>query len=115
VVVVNFWASWCADCRIEHPSLAAVWDRYRDQGVVLIGIPFEDRVSASRSYARQMRTTWPLLEDPGSRTALRYGVYGPPETFVIAPDGRVVYKQVGPVPYSVLSDEITRAMVKRPA
>jgi cytochrome c biogenesis protein CcmG/thiol:disulfide interchange protein DsbE len=110
VVVVNFWASWCADCRLEHPSLVAAWQRYQDQGVVLVGIPFQDRVAASRRFARDLRMGWPLVLDPGSRTALAYGVYGVPETFVISPAGRVVYKQVGPIPYPILIDQITRAL-----
>src|SRR2546425_13183383 len=43
VVVINFWASWCVDCRVEHPALTAAWDRYRDQSVVFLGIAFGDR------------------------------------------------------------------------
>ena len=107
VVVLNFWASWCADCRIEHPNLAAAWQRYRDRGVVLAGVAFQDRPSASRAYLADFKGDWPQLSDPGSRTALAYGVYGVPETFVIGPDGRVAYKQIGPVGYDRLSEEIT--------
>lgn len=110
VVVVNFWASWCADCRVEHPSLTAAWQRYRDQGVVFVGIPFQDSVAASRAYATRMGGGWPLAIDPNARTALAYGVYGVPETFVISPSGRVVYKRVGPVPYTALTEEITRLL-----
>ena len=110
VVVVNFWASWCADCRIEHPSLEAAWERYRDRGVVFVGIPFEDPRASSIRYARQMHLTWPLVQDPGSATALAFGVYGPPETFVIGRSGRIVYKQIGPISYPVLTDQITRAL-----
>jgi len=113
VVVVNFWASWCADCRVEHPSLQAAWQRYQDQGVVFVGVPFEDRRPASLRYAHAMGGGWPLVQDPGARTALAYGVYGVPETFVIGADGRVVFKQVGPVSYGVLSDQITRALSRR--
>lgn len=110
VVVINFWASWCADCRIEHPALAAAWQRYRDRGMVLIGVAFEDRPSASRAYLAELGGDWPQLSDPGSRTALSYGVYGVPETFVIGPDGRVAFKQIGPVGYERLSQEITRLL-----
>jgi cytochrome c biogenesis protein CcmG/thiol:disulfide interchange protein DsbE len=110
VVVVNFWASWCVDCRIEHPSLQAAWERYRDRGVVFVGIPFEDPRASSIRYANEMHLTWPLVQDPGSATALAYGVYGPPETFVIGRSGRIVYKQVGPISYPVLTDQITRAL-----
>ena len=110
VVVVNFWASWCADCRIEHASLAGAWQRYRDQGMVLVGIPFEDAPSASLAWQRRMGGTWPLLDDPGSKTAIAYGVYGVPETFVIGRDGVVTYKQVGAVSFGPLSDEISRQL-----
>jgi cytochrome c biogenesis protein CcmG, thiol:disulfide interchange protein DsbE len=107
VVVVNFWASWCADCRVEHPNLAGVWQRYRDRGVVLLGVAFQDRPSATRAYLADFGVDWPQLADAGSRTALAYGVYGVPETFVIGPDGRVAFKQVGPVGFDKLSEEIT--------
>ena len=106
VVVVNFWASWCAGCRIEHPALLAAWQRYRDRGVVFVGIAFQDQPSASRAYLEEMGGDWPELADPASGTAIAYGVYGVPETFVIGPDGRVAYKQVGAVAYDVLTGEI---------
>jgi cytochrome c biogenesis protein CcmG, thiol:disulfide interchange protein DsbE len=114
VVVLNFWASWCADCRIEHPDLAGAWQRYRDRGVVLVGVAFQDRPSASRGYLAEFGGDWPQLSDPSSRTALAYGVYGVPETFVIAPDGRVAFKQVGPVEYGRLSEQITALLPKLP-
>jgi cytochrome c biogenesis protein CcmG/thiol:disulfide interchange protein DsbE len=110
VVVINFWASWCADCRIEHGALAAAWDRYRDQRVILLGIAFQDRASASRSYIDDMGGDWPQLVDPGEGTALAYGVYGVPETFVIGADGRVAAKRVGAVTYTWLTEQIDRLL-----
>ena len=110
VVVINFWASWCADCRIEHGALAAAWDRYRDQRVILLGIAFQDRASSSRAYIHDMGGDWPQLADPGEGTALAYGVYGVPETFVIGADGRVAAKRVGAVTYTWLTEQIDRLL-----
>jgi cytochrome c biogenesis protein CcmG/thiol:disulfide interchange protein DsbE len=109
VVVLNFWASWCADCRVEHSTLQEAFDRYRDQKVVFLGVSFEDQENAARTFARQMGVGWPLLSDPRSATAIDYGVSGVPETFVIGPDGRIVGKTSGPVAYSTLSGQIARA------
>jgi cytochrome c biogenesis protein CcmG/thiol:disulfide interchange protein DsbE len=103
VVAVNFWASWCAECRIEHPALAAAWRRFRDRGVVLLGIPFQDDPAASREYLDEYGGGWPILEDPGSRTSLAYGVYGVPETVFIGRDGRIAGRVVGPVRYQDLT------------
>ena len=110
VVVLNFWASWCADCRVEHPALQEAFARYRDEKVTFLGVSFEDSPSAGQSYARQMGVAWPLLSDPSSATAIDYGVTGVPETFVIGSDGRVVAKTIGPVAYAALSRQIARAV-----
>lgn len=107
VVVVNFWASWCAECHAEHPALADAWDRYRDQGVVFVGISFQDSVSAASAYAQAQAVSWPLLADPTSSTGLAFGISGVPETVVIARDGRVASKLVGPVTYPTLTERIT--------
>jgi cytochrome c biogenesis protein CcmG/thiol:disulfide interchange protein DsbE len=110
VVVVNFWASWCLACREEQPSLLAAWGRYRERGVVLVGIDFEDTEDAALAYAAEMGGDWPLVTDPGSRTAIAYGVYGVPETFVISPDGTIAAKAVGGVTYEWLTEEIDGAL-----
>jgi cytochrome c biogenesis protein CcmG, thiol:disulfide interchange protein DsbE len=115
VVVINFWASWCTDCRVEHPALMAAWDRYRDQGVVFLGIAFGDRTADSKAYLAELGGDWPQLADPDERTALAYGVYGVPETFVIGHDGRVAYKRVGGVVYGDLTDQIERLLPGRQA
>ena len=115
VVVVNFWASWCVDCRIEHPALVAAWDRFRDQGVVFLGIPFQDSTEGSRTYLREVGDEWPQLADPGSRTALAFGVYGVPETFILGPDGRVAYRHLGAISYEVLVARIGELLERRTA
>jgi cytochrome c biogenesis protein CcmG/thiol:disulfide interchange protein DsbE len=110
VVVLNFWASWCLPCRDEHPALLAAWERYRERGVVVVGVDFEDTERAALDYAAEMGGDWPLVGDPGSRTAIAYGVFGVPETFVIAPDGTISAKTVGAVTYAWLTTEIDRAL-----
>ncbi|MGH2658306.1 MAG: TlpA family protein disulfide reductase [Actinomycetota bacterium] len=113
VVVINFWASWCTACRLEHPGFVAAWDRYRDRGVVFLGIIFEDSPDAARATMRELGGDWPQLLDPGSRVAQRYGVYGVPETFFIAPDGTVVHKQIGYTPYDLLVDQVEQLLKER--
>jgi cytochrome c biogenesis protein CcmG/thiol:disulfide interchange protein DsbE len=110
VVVINFWASWCAACREEHPALIATWQRYRDQGVILLGIDFQDRKSDAVEFMKEMGGDWPILEDPGGRVALAFGVYGVPETYFIGPDGIVRYKKIGASSYELLTDQIEQLL-----
>jgi cytochrome c biogenesis protein CcmG/thiol:disulfide interchange protein DsbE len=110
VVVVNFWASWCVPCREEHPALAAAWGRYRERGVVLVGVLFEDTVEGALAFRDELGGDWPLVTDPGARVAIAFGVYGIPETFVIAPDGSIAAKTVGAVTYDWLTSEIEEAL-----
>ena len=110
VVVVNFWASWCLPCREEHEALEAAWGRYRERGVVILGISFEDTDEGALAFRDELGGDWPLAADPDSRTAIAYGVFGVPETFVIAPDGSISAKTTGAVTYEWLTDEIEGAL-----
>jgi cytochrome c biogenesis protein CcmG/thiol:disulfide interchange protein DsbE len=110
VVVVNFWASWCAACRDEHPNLLAAWERYRDHGVVLLGIDYQDSRGAALAYMDELGGDWPVLDDPDGRTAIAYGVYGVPETFFIGRDGVIAHKRIGASSYELLTDQIRRLL-----
>lgn len=109
VVVLNFWASWCLACRDEHTALSEVASEYSDADVHFYGVLYNDNADNGRRWIEQMGgQRYPSLDDPGSRTAIDYGLYGVPETFFISPDGRVARKFVGPVTTQVLRDEIEK-------
>ena len=109
VVVLNFWASWCLACRDEHAVLSEVAGEYADAPVRFYGVLYNDTPDNGKRWIEQMGgQRYPALNDPGSRTAIDYGLYGVPETFFITPDGRVAEKYVGPVTAAVLRDRIER-------
>lgn len=97
VVVVNFFASWCLECRAEHPALTATADAFADEGVTLVQISYQESPPASLEFLELAgRSESALyLADPGSRTAIAYGVFGIPETFFIDEEGTVVGKIIG--------------------
>jgi cytochrome c biogenesis protein CcmG/thiol:disulfide interchange protein DsbE len=110
VVVINFWASWCTECRIEQAALNQTWQQLQDSGVVVIGVEFEDTAGAARGYARSFDVTYPVVEDGSSQTALAYGVRGVPETFVVNRSGHIVNRVIGPVDASALAIEINSVL-----
>jgi len=96
-VIVNFWASWCRPCREEAPALERVWKRHRDEGLMLIGIDYDDLRSDARAFARRYGMTYPLVYDRDKETVRDYGLTGVPETFFIDREGRVIGQIAGPV------------------
>jgi cytochrome c biogenesis protein CcmG/thiol:disulfide interchange protein DsbE len=107
VVVLNFWASWCLACRDEHAALSAVAREYAGRGVQFFGPVYRDTPANAGQWIDAMGgQAYPALLDPGSRTAIDYGLYGVPETFFIGRDGRVAYKHVGPVSAALLRQKI---------
>lgn len=108
VVILNFWASWCVACQTEEPALRDAFERYRDRGVTMLGVSFQDTATNARAYAASRRIPWVLLDDPGSRIGLAYGVSGLPETYFIARDGLVSYKAAGPVNEALVNQQLRR-------
>ena len=106
VVVVNFWASWCTECRVEQPELNSVWQRFRDAGVVVLGVNFQDAAGDARQFAATSGASYPMVVDEDSSTALDFGLRGVPETFLIDRDGRIVDRIVGPVTAAGLAERI---------
>lgn len=95
-VVLNFWASWCAACRTEHPYLLRAWRQYGGQ-VRFLGVLFEDSAASAEDTMRQLGGGWSTMRDPDQSIAIGYGVAGPPETFFIDRHGVVRRKVVGPL------------------
>ena len=97
VVVLNFWASWCLNCRVEHSALSEVASSYEGRNVKFFGVIYNDTPENAERWIENMGgQSYPALIDPSSRTAIDYGLYGVPETFFIGKDGRVAHKQIGP-------------------
>jgi cytochrome c biogenesis protein CcmG/thiol:disulfide interchange protein DsbE len=99
VLVVNFFASWCDPCRGEHAELTAVGSRYRDRGVLMVGIAYQDETDSVIAFLDELG--WGdghlYLTDPGSRAVIEFGVFGVPETYVISADGIISHKFYGAV------------------
>jgi len=97
IVVVNFFASWCLECRKEHRALTSTANAFADDGVTLVQIAYQESPPDTLEYLETegRADSAFYLADPGSRTAIAYGVFGIPETFFIDDDGVVVGKIIG--------------------
>lgn len=104
VTLMNVWASWCAPCREEHPILMAL---SRDPRLRLVGLNYKDAPDNARRFLGQYGLPYAAVGvDPNGRAAIEWGVYGVPETFVLAPDGTIAHKFVGPLTEAAVRDTL---------
>jgi thiol-disulfide isomerase/thioredoxin len=96
VRVINFWATWCAECRPEMPVLERLHRELGAHGLAIIGINVREDRHAVERYATELGVTFPLVLDPAGKNTVQYGVIGLPTTFIVARDGRAVAFGVGP-------------------
>ena len=112
IVVLNFWASWCAPCRAEAPALQNVWEQYQDDGVLLLGIAYADNGPKSLEYIAEFDITFPNAPDLGTRISEMYHIQGVPETFIIDRDGNVAQFIYAGVTEAQLSSILDRMLVQ---
>lgn len=112
VVVLNFFASWCLPCRHEHAALSEAATYYAGRPTQFIGVLYNDEPAAGIRWIAEMGgMSYPAVTDVESRTAIDYGLYGVPETFIIDPAGRVAHKELGPITAGVLRRVIDSVLV----
>jgi len=103
VKLVNFWASWCAPCRVEHAQLMAM----KKAGVTIYGVNYKDDPRKARAFLDSLGDPFREIgADAAGQMALDWGVYGVPETFVIDGDGTVLLRFPGPITPDILKDRI---------
>jgi cytochrome c biogenesis protein CcmG/thiol:disulfide interchange protein DsbE len=112
VKLVNYWASWCAPCRAEHRFL----EQLQDEGIPIYGINYKDEPDNALAFLHELGDPYAgLAADETGRTALDWGLYGVPETYVIAADGTIVLRFAGPITESILESTIRPAMAEAAA
>ena len=108
--LVNVFASWCAPCREEHPLLMELG---RDPRFKLVAINYKDKPENARKFLAALGNPYAAIGvDPQGATTIDWGVYGVPETFLVAPDGEIVYKQTGPFTQQSIETGLMPALKK---
>jgi cytochrome c biogenesis protein CcmG/thiol:disulfide interchange protein DsbE len=101
--VLNVWGTWCVGCREEHDTLIAI---AKTNAVPLIGLNWKDDNVAAQQWLSQLGNPYAAIaEDRDGRAAIDWGVYGAPETFLVGPDGIVLYKHIAPMTMEVWTKE----------
>ena len=108
VIVLDFWATWCAPCRVSIPDLVELYERYRDRGFIVLGISVNDPVTRLEPFVQELRMSYPVLVGDG-----RYDLqeaFGPlvgfPTSVVITRDGRICRRHTGVAPKAALERAI---------
>jgi cytochrome c biogenesis protein CcmG/thiol:disulfide interchange protein DsbE len=107
VTLVNYWASWCAPCRVEHPNL----EELSESGITIYGVNYKDKPGNALGFLEELGNPYTALgADAQGRMALNWGVYGVPETYVIDGRGQIVLRLAGPITDRVMENTLLPAI-----
>lgn len=95
VVIVNFWATWCAPCRAEFPSMNRAWAKFRGEPIHMLAINVGEDPAAVKRFTQDYPVDFPVLLDPTGTMSQRWQVRGMPTTIIVNPEGIAIYTLVG--------------------
>ncbi len=95
VVYLDFWASWCGPCRKSFPWLNAMQEKYKDKGLVVIGINLDTDIETAKQFLKKTPASFTLFSDPEGTLAEKYKLIGMPSSFVLDGNGEVRHRHVG--------------------
>lgn len=114
-VLLNFWATWCGPCQQEMPSLEALYQRYKDQGFVIVGVSLdEEGWPVVDGFLKRVPVNFPLLLDVSQSVSDTYQIFRIPESYLIDETGLIIDKFVGPQDYNqdIFYKKVERALKK---
>jgi cytochrome c biogenesis protein CcmG/thiol:disulfide interchange protein DsbE len=110
LTLVNFWASWCVPCRQEHPVILQL---SKDPRITVVGVNYKDGAENALRFLGELGNPFSAIGlDPAGRMAIDWGVYGIPESYLVSPDGTILYKRVGPFDDKSLTEGLYPAIEK---
>jgi peroxiredoxin len=111
-IIINFWATWCAPCRIEMPELQEAYEAYEDQGLVILALNEDEPVDIARAYFEdEMGLTFTALQDDNSAIATAFGNFGTlPTTFFINPEGNITIIHRGPMTFGQIEGYLSETI-----
>jgi peroxiredoxin len=116
VILLNFWATWCQECRPEMPMFERLHREFSAQGLSVTGINAREGTATVREYSKELGLTFPMVLDSKGEINAAYGVIGLPTTFIIGRDGRAVALAVGPKEWAAApSRALIQTLLAEPA
>lgn len=110
VVFINFWASWCVPCRVEMPEIEAVYQEYKSQGVVVIGIDLFEDENVVREFVQQGDYSWTFVIDTTGEVTKSYGVTLIPTSFFVDKEGIIRTVSIGAMTKRAMESRLAEAM-----
>jgi peroxiredoxin len=109
-IILNFWATWCAPCRIEMPELQAAYEAHQDDGLVILALDYDETPEQVRAFFDEMDLTFTPVIDENGAVARQYGVFNFPTTFFINRAGQVTAVHHGPMTQSQINNYLTNTL-----
>ena len=111
IKLVNFWASWCAPCRAEHPML----EQIAKLGYPIIGINYKDEPKKALEFLKTLGDPYAKVgSDLSGRAGIEWGLYGVPETFVIDKNGKIILRHAGPITSTSFNKKFQPLLIEKP-